>query len=50
MTADRDVFGIHAISTRSGDINLKEVLSYEFATVPYSLARSRESDTGASVL
>lgn len=36
--ADRDLFGRLVIAARARDIDLKDVLSYELATVPYSLA------------
>ena len=40
VAADRDLFGRLVISAKSRDINLKEVLSYELSTVPYSLVHS----------
>lgn len=40
VSADRDLYGHLVISAKSRDINLKEVLSYELSTVPFSLAHS----------
>ena len=40
ISADRDLFGHLIICAKSREISLKEVLSYELSTVPYSLAYS----------
>ena len=38
VNADRDLFGRLLIAANSRGVQLREVLSYELATVPYSLA------------
>ena len=40
VNADRDLFARLLIAAKSRDIDLKEVLSYEISTVPYSLAHT----------
>ena len=40
VIADRDLFGRLLIAANSRDVNLREVLSYELSTVPYSLAHA----------
>lgn len=50
--ADRDLFGRLVIAARSRDIDLRDVLSYELTTVPFSLAHPDGSlrKTNKSVL
>jgi hypothetical protein len=52
VSADRDHFGRLVIAARPRDIDLKEVLSYELSTVPFSLAHPDGSlrKTNKSVL
>ena len=40
VIADPDLFGHLLIGANSRDVNLREVLSYELSTVPYSLAHA----------
>ena len=40
VNADRDLFARLLIAANSRDVDLKEVLSYELSTVPYSLAHT----------
>lgn len=52
VCADRDLFGGLVIAARSRDIDLRDVLSYELTTVPFSLAHpdGSLSKTNKSVL